>query len=447
MENDENIEQLLENAQNASDVIAYQKILEDNNIKYDSNIDKLDELRKNIEENCSDSTIEKINKSFDLYKSQSAEILKNFDANNMSVYKAEHMIKNVTNIASPIAKTLTKSALTIAMYQGLYLLPLPLKLGIAGTTFSVKRLPKILKGSKKALQDLKKDGVKKCSKKVMATVLAGGAGIGTISLINFLAKGSIPDKILNTLPGIKECFKLAPQIGLRKAVLWTTGLAKGIDTYRLKKDQTNDAFDPIIRGFFKAKNIEIDCDNIKNFKDVEKYVNKLDDVGKYQFNQYVKKCTSLNNISNSPNNKIKKIGKSILNLVSDSFEMATYLSLITPPNVKIEDNNSKNEPSPEPKPEKVVENVSETQDVKINVPTPIPEPVLAPVPTPDEGYVDTTPSDIADISKNFVEISPSKLDDALDKCTEAKDVITIGTILSILGSLLQEFGPEIIPLI
>ena len=448
---DEKLEKILENAMNMSDVIAYKEILEANNITYDENIDSLDELRENIEKNYSESIREKADKKFDTYKQQSADLLKNFDANNMSIYKAEHMIKNITSIVSPIAQTMAKSALTIAIYQGLYLLPLPLKLGIAGTTFAVKRLPKILKGSKEALQSLKKDGIGKCSKKVVATLLAGGAGIGSISLLNYLAKGAIPDKILNLLPGIKDCLKLVPQVGLKKAVLWTTGLVKGIDTYRLKKDQNKESFDPIIRGFFKAKNIEIDDEKIESFKDVEKYVNMLDDEGKYQFNQYVKKCTSLNNMAHNSDNAIKKIGKRILNFVSDSFEMASYLALITPPNLKIESNDSQNQPEPKPEPEPVTEHVTENNDIKINNSEPIYQPTLAPIPTPEDcPEISITPNDVADTSEKFIEVSPSKVDDVLDYCSEHKDTITIGSVLAMLGvgiKTLLEIAPELVPML
>lgn len=148
-------------------------------------------------------------KEFNSYKVQSLNVVKNLDVNNLNKFKAEQTIKAIGRTASLIAQTLMKSALTIAMYQGLYLMPFPLKLGIAGGVFVTKRVPRMYRGAKNGLESLRNGGLKKVPKKVLAAVIAGGIGAEAVVLLNYLAKESIPGKILNALPGIKSLFNIS----------------------------------------------------------------------------------------------------------------------------------------------------------------------------------------------------------------------------------------------
>lgn len=324
----EKLDDLISNAMEISDVITLQKILDQKNIKYDKEITKFDDLKRDARARCSNEKMDDVLKEFDSYKAQSLDVVKNLDVNNMNKFRAEQAIKTVGRTASPIAQTLMKSALTIAMYQGLYLMPLPLKVGIAGGVFVTKRVPRMYRGAKKGLESMRNGGLKKVPKKVLAAVIAGGIGAEAVFLLNYLAKGSVPGKILNALPGIKSCLKLAPSINVRKTVLLTTGIVKGVDAYRLKNKE-NKMFEPIIKGFFLAKGMKVD-EEISDFSDIKSYVDKLDDQGRYEFDQYLKKCISMKKMINNKDSKVKKVGKSVLKLVSDSFEMASYLALVTP---------------------------------------------------------------------------------------------------------------------
>ena len=347
----EELNDLISNAMEMADVITLQKILDQKNIKYDKDITKLDDLKSDVHKNCSDEKMDDILKEFNSYKAQSLDVVKNLDVNNLNKFKAEQTIKAIGRTASPIAQTLTKSALTIAMYQGLYLMPFPVKLGVAGGVFLTKRVPRMYRGAKSGLESLRNGGLKKVPKKVLATVIAGGIGVEAIVLLNYLAKGSIPGKILDALPGIKSCLNMVPTLNARKAVLLTTGVVKGVDAHRLKKEE-NKMFKPIIKGFFLAKGMEVEGE-IKDFSDVKKYVEKLDDIGKYEFDQYLKKCVSMKMMINNKDSKVKKVGKAVLKLVSDAFETASYLALITPPVVgtgKNPEHDDSNNMQPEPEP-------------------------------------------------------------------------------------------------
>lgn len=364
----EELNDLISNAMEMADVITLQKILDQKNIKYDKDITKLDDLKSDVHKNCSDEKMDDILKEFNSYKAQSLDVVKNLDVNNLNKFKAEQTIKAIGRTASPIAQTLTKSALTIAMYQGLYLMPFPVKLGVAGGVFLTKRVPRMYRGAKSGLESLRNGGLKKVPKKVLATVIAGGIGVEAIVLLNYLAKGSIPGKILDALPGIKSCLNMVPTLNARKAVLLTTGVVKGVDAHRLKKEE-NKMFEPIIKGFFLAKGMEVEGE-IKDFRDVKKYVEKLDDIGKYEFDQYLKKCVSMKKMINNKDSKVKKVGKAVLKLVSDAFETASYLALITPPVVGTEKNpehDDSNNMQPEPEParatagEQVVSEVGQRQ--------------------------------------------------------------------------------------
>lgn len=347
--NTKELDNLISNAMEIADVITLQKILDQKNVKYDKNITKLDDLKNDVHKKCSDEKMSSILEEFNSYKTQSLNVVKNLDVNNLNKFKVEQTIKTIGRTASPIAQTLMKSALTIAMYQGLYLMPFSLKLGIAGGVFMTKRVPRMYRGAKNGLESLRNGGLKKVPKKVLATVIAGGIGAEVVVLLNYLAKGSIPGKILSALPGIKACLKMAPSISARKMVLLTTGVVKGVDAYRLKNKESK-MFEPIIKGFFMAKGMKVE-EEIKDFSDIKKYVEKLDDQGKYEFDQYLKKCVSMKRMINNKDNKIKKVGKSVLKLVSDSFEMASYLALVTPPTAGIgkngnRDGNGQTEPEP-----------------------------------------------------------------------------------------------------
>lgn len=364
----EELNDLISNAMEMADVITLQKILDQKNIKYDKDITKLDDLKSDVHKNCSDKKMDDILKEFNSYKAQSLDVVKNLDVNNLNKFKAEQTIKAIGRTASPIAQTLTKSALTIAMYQGLYLMPFPVKLGVAGGVFLTKRVPRMYRGAKSGLESLRNGGLKKVPKKVLATVIAGGIGVEAIVLLNYLAKGSIPGKILDALPGIKSCLNMVPTLNARKAVLLTTGVVKGVDAHRLKKEE-NKMFEPIIKGFFLAKGMEVEGE-IKDFSDVKKYVEKLDDIGKYEFDQYLKKCVSMKKMINNKDSKVKKVGKAVLKLVSDAFETASYLALITPPVVgtgKNPEHDDSNNMQPEPEParatagEQVVSEVGQRQ--------------------------------------------------------------------------------------
>ena len=364
----EELNDLISNAMEMADVITLQKILDQKNIKYDKDITKLDDLKSDVHKNCSDEKMDDILKEFNSYKAQSLDVVKNLDVNNLNKFKAEQTIKAIGRTASPIAQTLTKSALTIAMYQGLYLMPFPVKLGVAGGVFLTKRVPRMYRGAKSGLESLRNGGLKKVPKKVLATVIAGGIGVEAIVLLNYLAKGSIPGKILDALPGIKSCLNMVPTLNARKAVLLTTGVVKGVDAHRLKKEE-NKMFEPIIKGFFLAKGMEVEGE-IKDFSDVKKYVEKLDDIGKYEFDQYLKKCVSMKMMINNKDSKVKKVGKAVLKLVSDAFETASYLALITPPVVgtgKNPEHDDSNNMQPEPEParatagEQVVSEVGQRQ--------------------------------------------------------------------------------------
>lgn len=364
----EELNDLISNAMEMADVITLQKILDQKNIKYDKDITKLDDLKSDVHKNCSDEKMDDILKEFNSYKAQSLDVVKNLDVNNLNKFKAEQTIKAIGRTASPIAQTLTKSALTIAMYQGLYLMPFPVKLGVAGGVFLTKRVPRMYRGAKSGLESLRNGGLKKVPKKVLATVIAGGIGVEAIVLLNYLAKGSIPGKILDALPGIKSCLNMVPTLNARKAVLLTTGVVKGVDAHRLKKEE-NKMFEPIIKGFFLAKGMEVEGE-IKDFRDVKKYVEKLDDIGKYEFDQYLKKCVSMKKMINNKDSKVKKVGKAVLKLVSDAFETASYLALITPPVVgtgKNPEHDDSNNMQPEPEParatagEQVVSEVGQRQ--------------------------------------------------------------------------------------
>ena len=364
----EELNDLISNAMEMADVITLQKILDQKNIKYDKDITKLDDLKSDVHKNCSDEKMDDILKEFNSYKAQSLDVVKNLDVNNLNKFKAEKTIKAIGRTSSPIAQTLTKSALTIAMYQGLYLMPFPVKLGVAGGVFLTKRVPRMYRGAKSGLESLRNGGLKKVPKKVLATVIAGGIGVEAIVLLNYLAKGSIPGKILDALPGIKYCLNMVPTLNARKAVLLTTGVVKGVDAHRLKKEE-NKMFEPIIKGFFLAKGMEVEGE-IKNFSDVKKYVEKLDDIGKYEFDQYLKKCVSMKKMINNKDSKVKKVGKAVLKLVSDAFETASYLALITPPVVgtgKNPEHDDSNNMQPEPEParatagEQVVSEVGQRQ--------------------------------------------------------------------------------------
>lgn len=364
----EELNDLISNAMEMADVITLQKILDQKNIKYDKDITKLDDLKSDVHKNCSDEKMNDILKEFNSYKAQSLDVVKNLDVNNLNKFKAEQTIKAIGRTASPIAQTLTKSALTIAMYQGLYLMPFPVKLGVAGGVFLTKRVPRMYRGAKSGLESLRNGGLKKVPKKVLATVIAGGIGAEAIVLLNYLAKGSIPGKILDALPGIKACLNMVPTLNARKAVLLTTGVVKGVDAHRLKKEE-NKMFEPIIKGFFLAKGMEVEGE-IKDFSDVKKYVEKLDDIGKYEFDQYLKKCVSMKKMINNKDSKVKKVGKAVLKLVSDAFETASYLALITPPVVgagKNPERDDSNDMQPEPEParatagEQVVSEVGQRQ--------------------------------------------------------------------------------------
>lgn len=364
----EELNDLISNAMEMADVITLQKILDQKNIKYDKDITKLDDLKSDVHKNCSDKKMDDILKEFNSYKAQSLDVVKNLDVNNLNKFKAEQTIKAIGRTASPIAQTLTKSALTIAMYQGLYLMPFPVKLGVAGGVFLTKRVPRMYRGAKSGLESLRNGGLKKVPKKVLATVIAGGIGVEAIVLLNYLAKGSIPGKILDALPGIKSCLNMVPTLNARKAVLLTTGVVKGVDAHRLKKEE-NKMFEPIIKGFFLAKGMEVEGE-IKDFSDVKKYVEKLDDIGKYEFDQYLKKCVSMKKMINNKDSKVKKVGKAVLKLVSDAFETASYLALITPPVVgtgKNPEHDDSNNMQPEPEParatagEQVVSEVGQKQ--------------------------------------------------------------------------------------
>ena len=352
----EELNDLISNAMEMADVITLQKILDQKNIKYDKDITKLDDLKSDVHKNCSDEKMDDILKEFNSYKAQSLDVVKNLDVNNLNKFKAEQTIKAIGRTSSPIAQTLTKSALTIAMYQGLYLMPFPVKLGVAGGVFLTKRVPRMYRGAKSGLESLRNGGLKKVPKKVLATVIAGGIGVEAIVLLNYLAKGSIPGKILDALPGIKYCLNMVPTLNARKAVLLTTGVVKGVDAHRLKKEE-NKMFEPIIKGFFLAKGMEVEGE-IKNFSDVKKYVEKLDDIGKYEFDQYLKKCVSMKKMINNKDSKVKKVGKAVLKLVSDAFETASYLALITPPVVgtgKNPEHDDSNNMQPEPEPARATE--------------------------------------------------------------------------------------------
>lgn len=343
--NSNELNELITNAMEIADVITLQKILDKNNIKYDKKIEKLKDLKNSVSKNCSDEKMKTILKEFNDYQAQAVDIVKKIDVNNLEKFEAEQTIKAIGRTASPIAQTLMKSALTIALYQGLYLMPVPIKVGIAGSFFMTKRIPKIYRGAKNGLEKLKNGELKKVPKKVLATVIAGGIGTEAIVLLNYLANGSIPVKILNALPGIKSCLKMLPSLNARKTILLTTGIVKGIDAYKLKNKE-NKMFEPIIKGFFSAKGIKID-----NFSNLKKYIEKLDDQSKYEFDQYLKKCISIKKMTNSNDNKIKKVGNGILKLLSDSFEMASYLALVSPMTIggrNKEDNNIDGEKSPEP---------------------------------------------------------------------------------------------------
>ena len=364
----EELNDLISNAMEMADVITLQKILDQKNIKYDKDITKLDDLKSDVHKNCSDEKMDDILKEFNSYKAQSLDVVKNLDVNNLNKFKAEQTIKAIGRTASPIAQTLTKSALTIAMYQGLYLMPFPVKLGVAGGVFLTKRVPRMYRGAKSGLESLRNGGLKKVPKKVLATVIAGGIGAEAIVLLNYLAKGSIPGKILDALPGIKACLNMVPTLNARKAVLLTTGVVKGVDAHRLKKEE-NKMFEPIIKGFFLAKGMEVEGE-IKDFSDVKKYVEKLDDIGKYEFDQYLKKCVSMKKMINNKDSKVKKVGKAVLKLVSDAFETASYLALITSPVVgagKNPERDDSNDMQPEPEParatagEQVVSEVGQRQ--------------------------------------------------------------------------------------
>lgn len=347
----EELNDLISNAMEMADVITLQKILDQKNIKYNKDITKLDDLKSDVHKNCSDEKMDDILKEFNSYKAQSLDVVKNLDVNNLNKFKAEQTIKAIGRTASPIVQTLTKSALTIAIYQGLYLMPFPVKLGVAGGVFLTKRVPRMYRGARSGLESLRNGGLKKVPKKVLATVIAGGIGAEAIVLLNYLAKGSIPGKILDALPGIKACLNMVPTLNARKAVLLTTGVVKGVDAHRLKKEE-NKMFEPIIKGFFLAKGMEVEGE-IKDFSDVKKYVEKLDDIGKYEFDQYLKKCVSMKKMINNKDSKVKKVGKAVLKLVSDAFETASYLALITPPVVgtgKNPEHDDSNNMQPEPEP-------------------------------------------------------------------------------------------------
>lgn len=478
------LDKIINDAMEASDIIAFKSILDEYHIKYDDNIKTLEELKNNSLKNCSDDISKKVIEKFDSFKNQSLSTLKDFDPNNLTKFKAEQVIKNIGNIASPIAQTLTKSALTIAMYQGLYMLPLPLKFSIAGATFATKRLPKILKGSKEALKKAKEEGgvVKNISKKVIATVLAGGAGVGAITLLNYISKGAIPDKVLNKLPGIKESLRFISPSNLRKAVLVTTGIAKGVDAYNLRNQETA-LFQPIIKGFFVAKGMKID-EEIKSFKDIEKYVNKLDDQGKYEFKQYLNKCTSMKKMADSPEEKVKKVGKTVIKLVSDAFETASYLSLIQPLTLTNKNNNGNNELKPKPQPEPVV--VQDEENVKIKVPQKQPvisneptfgnekspdlvlhsETIPETLPTPNmkatpnhninipeniediQPEIEADPEDMKRIVERFKKSSPMEWNQILDGCLENAEkllgVASIGAAAAALYEIISTCGPALV---
>ena len=364
--NNEKLEKIINEAMEASDIIAFESILKKYHIEYDNNVKTLKELKDNALKICSDDVSKKILKEFDLYKNQSLSVMKNFDPNNLTKFKAEQVIKSIGSIASPIAQTLTKSVLTIVMYQGLYLLPFPLKLGIAGTMFATKRLPKVLKSSKEMLKKIKEEdgGLKSISKKVVATVIAGGLGVGAMTILNYISKGAIPEEVLNKLPGIKESLRFISPTKLRKAVTISLGITKGIDIYNLRKQEIT-LFQPIIKGFFVAKGIKID-EKLNSFKDVEKYINKLDDEGKYELKQYLNKCISMKKMAGSSEERMKKVGKTVIKIVCDAFETASYLSLFQPLIANKKDNNKNDnlETEPEIEPE-VVQN---EENVRVEVP-------------------------------------------------------------------------------
>ena len=364
--NNEKLEKIINEAMEASDIIAFKSILKKYHIEYDNNVNTLKELKDNVLKNCSNDISKKILEEFELYKNQSLSVMKNFDPNNLTKFKAEQVIKSIGSVASPIAKTLTKSALTIAMYQGLYLLPFPLKLGIAGTMFATKRLPKVLKSSKEMLKKFKKEngGLKHISKKVVGTVIAGGLGVGAMTILNYISKGAIPEEVLNKLPGIKESLRFISPTKLRKAVTVGLGVTKGIDVYNLRKQEIT-LVQPIIKGFFVAKGIKID-EELNSFKDVEKYVNKLDDEGKYELKQYLNKCIAMKKMADRPEEKIKKVGKTVIKIVSDAFETASYLALFQPLGANKKDNNKNDDLETEPETEPEV--VQNEEDVMINVP-------------------------------------------------------------------------------
>lgn len=381
--NSDELNELITNAMEIADIITLQEILEKNNIKYDKKIEKMKDLKDSVSKKCSDEKMETILKEFDEYKAQATDIIKRLDVNNLEKFEAEQVIKAIGRTASPIAQTLIKSALTIAIYQGMYIMPVPIKVGIAGSFFMTKRIPKMYKGAKNGLEKLKNGGIRKVPKKVLATVIAGGIGAEAIVLLNYLANGSIPTKILNALPGIKNCLKMVPSLNARKTILLTTGVVKGVDAYRLKNKE-NKMFEPIIKGFFLAKGIKIE-EEIDGFSDIKKYVENLDDQSKYEFDQYLKKCVSMKKMINSKDDKISKVGNGVLKLVSDSFEMASYLALVTPMTIggeNKENNNVDGEKSPEPatvtSPENATSKIPQAQAEVIGETEPIQRTIEAP---------------------------------------------------------------------
>jgi len=481
--NNDELDKLINSAIEASNVIAFKSILDQNHIPYDDTLKTVEELKEKALKGCSKDIQEKIINQFDSYNNQSLSMFKNFDPNNLSKYKAEQLIKRIGNIASPIAQTLAKSTLTILMYQGLYLLPINLKLGIAGTTFVTKRVPKIIKSTRNAIKEAKKDGhvIRNISKKVVGTIIAGGVGLGAITILNYLSNGTIPDTILNKLPGIKESLRLiCSPSKLRKAVLATTGIVKGIDAYNSRNKQETALFQPIIKGFFEIKGIKIDED-LKDFKDIEKYINKLDDQGKYEFKQYLNKCIAMKKMAENPNEKIKKAGKKVIKLVCDAFETASYLSILQPLIMQFKPDNDNPNPDPQPQPEPVT--VKEEDPSKI--PVTKPQPVLAPTTNPEPSPVpspalpcETLPRGKPEISKitepyqieteeiepeiemsseiaeeitgNFRNSSQSGWQKFLDDCAKnAEAILQIGGATAVIDLILQlgsTLGPAVIAL-
>jgi len=487
MRKENELNDLISNAMEIADVITFQKVLDEHNIKYDKKIEKLDELKKSSFKKCSFVEKEKILNEFNDYKAQALEVAKGLDVKNLNKYKAEKMMKTIGNTVSPITKTLMKSALTIAMYQGLYLLPLPLKVGIAGGIFATKRVPKMYKGTKNMLNSFRNGDFKKIPKKVLAVTIAGGIGAGSVMLLNYLAKGSIPEKILNVLPGVRDCLKMLPSINKRKMVLLTTGVVKGIDAYRMSNKEER-MFEPIIKGFFMAKGMKIDK-NIKSFKNVKSYVDKLDNQGKYEFNQYIEKCLAMKKMINSPDKKVKTIGKNVLKLISDSFETASYLALISPLAMGKMGGKGAADSNEQPQPEtskvreeatakayqpmvdgqkvteKIPEELCNNEELEIltegdaytvpsmggrrvgNVEYPKTDGIMKNImqKSCEQAVLDDdvdvkfpktglTNDEWVEISNDFKKASPKKWDGFLKYCEEHKDELTVGTIASGLGT-------------